>query len=182
MKSIERRQAGQQGDTFLCLLSVCANQTTNKTRTMKQKRIKLLHWAVTLLTAFSAVAAQAADKKKPNIVVIWGDDIGWFNISAYNQGMMGYKTPNIDRVAKGGALFTDWYGQNSCTPAARASSPARSVFAPACSRSVCGREGRFAGARRDHCPIAQGAGLHDRAVRQEPRRRPRRASAHGAWL
>src|SRR5207244_3698095 len=53
--------------------------------------------------------------KKPNILIIWGDDIGWFNISAYNQGMMGYKTPNIDRIAKEGALFTDWYGQQSCT-------------------------------------------------------------------
>jgi arylsulfatase len=64
---------------------------------------------------FSAIApAQAADKK-PNILVVWGDDIGYWNISAYNQGMMGYKTPNIDRIAKGGALFTDWYGQQSCT-------------------------------------------------------------------
>jgi arylsulfatase A-like enzyme len=53
--------------------------------------------------------------KKPNILIIWGDDIGWFNISAYNLGMMGYKTPNIDRIAKEGALFTDWYGQQSCT-------------------------------------------------------------------
>ncbi|MFT4518040.1 MAG: arylsulfatase A-like enzyme [Halioglobus sp.] len=60
-----------------------------------------------------SVVAQAADK--PNILIIWGDDIGWFNISAYNQGMMGYKTPNIDRIAKQGALFTDWYGQQSCT-------------------------------------------------------------------
>jgi arylsulfatase len=61
-------------------------------------------------------AAKAEDtKKKPNIVVIWGDDIGYWNISAYNQGMMGYKTPNIDRIAKEGALFTDWYGQQSCT-------------------------------------------------------------------
>ncbi len=63
--------------------------------------------------------AQAADKK-PNILIIWGDDIGYWNISAYNQGMMGYKTPNIDRIAKEGALFTDWYGQQSCT-AGRAS-------------------------------------------------------------
>jgi arylsulfatase len=47
--------------------------------------------------------------------VIWGDDIGWYNISAYNQGMMGYKTPNIDHIAKEGAMFTDWYGQQSCT-------------------------------------------------------------------
>ena len=52
---------------------------------------------------------------KPNILVIWGDDIGWFNISAYNHGMMGYKTPNIDRIANEGALFTDWYGEQSCT-------------------------------------------------------------------
>lgn len=52
---------------------------------------------------------------KPNILIIWGDDIGYWNISAYNQGMMGYKTPNIDRIAKEGALFTDWYGQQSCT-------------------------------------------------------------------
>jgi arylsulfatase len=52
---------------------------------------------------------------KPNILIIWGDDIGWFNISAYNHGIMGYKTPNIDRIAKEGALFTDWYGQQSCT-------------------------------------------------------------------
>lgn len=53
--------------------------------------------------------------KKPNILIIWGDDIGWFNVSAYNHGIMGYRTPNIDRVAKEGALFTDWYGQQSCT-------------------------------------------------------------------
>ena len=52
---------------------------------------------------------------KPNILVIWGDDIGWMNTSAYNRGMMGYKTPNIDRIANEGALFTDWYGQQSCT-------------------------------------------------------------------
>lgn len=54
-------------------------------------------------------------EKKPNILVLWGDDIGWFNISAYNLGIMGYRTPNIDRVAKEGALFTDFYAQQSCT-------------------------------------------------------------------
>jgi arylsulfatase A-like enzyme len=63
------------------------------------------------LTAFTASAQQ----KKPNILVIWGDDIGWYNVSAYNQGVMGYKTPNIDRIAHEGAMFTDWYGQQSCT-------------------------------------------------------------------
>jgi arylsulfatase A-like enzyme len=54
-------------------------------------------------------------KKKPNILFIMGDDIGWYNISAYNLGLMGYRTPNIDSIAKQGALFTDWYGQQSCT-------------------------------------------------------------------
>jgi arylsulfatase len=53
--------------------------------------------------------------KQPNILVIWGDDIGWFNVSAYNHGVMGYRTPSIDRIAKEGAMFTDWYGQQSCT-------------------------------------------------------------------
>jgi arylsulfatase A-like enzyme len=53
--------------------------------------------------------------QKPNILILWGDDIGYWNISAYNQGMMGYKTPNIDRIAQEGGLFTDYYGQQSCT-------------------------------------------------------------------
>ena len=53
--------------------------------------------------------------KRPNILLIMGDDIGWFNLSAYNHGLMGYQTPNIDRLAKEGAMFTDWYGQQSCT-------------------------------------------------------------------
>ena len=66
-----------------------------------------------ILFLFSFVSLMAQDK--PNILVIWGDDIGQFNISAYNMGMMGYKTPNIDRIAKEGAIFTDWYGQQSCT-------------------------------------------------------------------
>jgi arylsulfatase len=72
--------------------------------------------AIALVCAvmISALPAAAADKK-PNILVIWGDDIGWFNVSAYNHGMMGYKTPNIDSIAKEGALFTDWYGEQSCT-------------------------------------------------------------------
>jgi len=66
-----------------------------------------------------ATTAQATGKK-PNIVVIWGDDIGVHNISAYNHGIMGYRTPNIDRIAREGALFTDSYSQQSCT-AGRAS-------------------------------------------------------------
>ena len=58
-------------------------------------------------------ALHAADK--PNILVIWGDDIGIWNISRYNMGMMGYQTPNIDRIANEGVIFTDYYGEQSCT-------------------------------------------------------------------
>jgi hypothetical protein len=54
-------------------------------------------------------------EKKPNILVIWGDDIGTWNISHNNRGMMGYMTPNIDRIAREGVSFTDYYGQQSCT-------------------------------------------------------------------
>jgi len=55
------------------------------------------------------------DKSKPNILIIWGDDIGFWNISFNNRGMMGYQTPNIDRIAREGISFTDYYGQQSCT-------------------------------------------------------------------
>ena len=54
--------------------------------------------------------------KKPNILVIMPDDVGYWNISAYNRGVMGYRTPNIDRLAEEGALFSDQYAQPSCTP------------------------------------------------------------------
>jgi arylsulfatase len=88
--------------------------------------MKLRLVALALVLAWGVVAtAQAADTaaapaKKPNIVIIWGDDIGQSNISAYSRGLMGYKTPNIDRVAKEGMMFTDYYAEQSCT-AGRAS-------------------------------------------------------------
>lgn len=60
-------------------------------------------------------AASNSNSAKPNILVIMGDDIGWYNTSAYNNGVMGYRTPNIDSIAREGVLFTDAYGQQSCT-------------------------------------------------------------------
>ena len=83
---------------------------------MNAKRLVLLMATIScmLFWASHAFAAETA-AKKPNILIIWGDDIGQFNVSAYNQGMMGYRTPNIDSIAREGALFTDWYGQQSCT-------------------------------------------------------------------
>jgi len=62
-----------------------------------------------------APATAQTTAKKPNILVLFGDDIGYWNISAYNRGMMGYRTPNIDSIAKEGAIFTDAYAQQSCT-------------------------------------------------------------------
>src|SRR5438309_6051380 len=53
--------------------------------------------------------------KQPNILILWGDDVGYWNISRNNDGMMGYQTPNIDRIAQEGVKLTDWYGQQSCT-------------------------------------------------------------------
>src|SRR5450755_5019365 len=68
----------------------------------------------------AAAQAQAATAKQPNIVIIWGDDIGQTDVSAYSMGLMGFHTPNIDRVAKEGMIFTDYYAEQSCT-AGRAS-------------------------------------------------------------
>ncbi|MCZ6858749.1 MAG: sulfatase-like hydrolase/transferase, partial [Alphaproteobacteria bacterium] len=76
----------------------------------------MLFCALTL----TASLAQAATQNKPNILVIWGDDVGMYNISAYHRGMLGGSTPNIDRLANEGAIFTDAYAQQSCT-AGRAS-------------------------------------------------------------
>ena len=84
------------------------------------RRVTLFFAAFVLLCLIVPPHAQARQTpstptKKPNILIIWGDDIGYWNVSANNQGMMGYRTPNIDRIAKEGANFTDWYGQQSCT-------------------------------------------------------------------
>ncbi len=79
-----------------------------------------------------------ATPTKPNILFIMADDIGWFNVSCYNHGVMGYQTPNIDKIAKQGAMFTDfWYGQQSCTAGrARPLLRANRQYVPASPRSA----------------------------------------------
>lgn len=83
-----------------------------------------------LLSVFllSNVTDTFAQAKKPNILVIWGDDIGQSNISAYTRGLMGYKTPNIDRVANEGMMFTDYYSEQSCTAGRSSFILGQSVF------------------------------------------------------
>ena len=84
---------------------------------MRTKKIPLLLAMLVGVGVSLAVvpAARAQNGDKPNILVIWGDDIGITNISAYSRGLMGYETPNIDRIANEGAIFTDYYGEQSCT-------------------------------------------------------------------
>jgi arylsulfatase len=86
----------------------------------------LLSLAVLPMLAPLAAANDAA--QKPNILVIWGDDIGQSNISAYTMGLMGYRTPGIDRIAREGMIFTDYYGEQSCTAGRSSFITGQSVF------------------------------------------------------
>ena len=113
--------------------------------TMSLKRVSVVMAAAALLSftsVASPVSAQEAEKApdastspkpeaktdKPNILVIWGDDIGQGNISAYTKGLMGYRTPNIDRIANEGMIFTDYYGEQSCTAGRSSFITGQSVF------------------------------------------------------
>jgi arylsulfatase len=106
-----------------------------------------------LLIAFiilSVVALTAQDK--PNVLVIWGDDIGQSNISAYSKGMMGYHTPNIDRIADEGIIFTDYYGEQSCTAGRSSFITGQSVFRTGLSK--VGLPGADLGLREEDPTIA----------------------------
>src|SRR5260221_5775410 len=80
---------------------------------------KVVGYGLSVLTATVALIGAAgplqAQEKKPNILVIMGDDVGWFNIGAYHRGIMSGKTPNLDKLAAEGLLFTDYYAEASCT-------------------------------------------------------------------
>ena len=92
----------------------------NRRRTLRIGAAIAVAGSIICAATAGATPAMAQQQQKPNIVIIWGDDIGQSNISAYSRGLMGYKTPNIDRIAKEGMMFTDYYGEQSCT-AGRAS-------------------------------------------------------------
>ncbi len=97
---------------------------------MKSKRLPGLFSVVlvSIALALTPLVAAAAKAKKPNILVIWGDDIGQSNISHYTRGLMGYKTPNIDRIASEGMAFTDYYAEQSCTAGRSSFIMGQSVF------------------------------------------------------
>ncbi|MCA8884504.1 MAG: sulfatase-like hydrolase/transferase, partial [Rhodobacteraceae bacterium] len=90
-------------------------------------RLGRLH-GLALAFTIGATALAAQEAAKPNILVIWGDDIGQSNISAYSRGLMGYHTPNIDRIAAEGMMFTDYYGEQSCTAGRASFIMGQSVF------------------------------------------------------
>ena len=94
-----------------------------------------------------------AKQSKPNILVIWGDDIGMWNLSCYSRGMMGYQTPNIDRLAQEGMLFTDCYGEQSCTAGRSAFITGQSVFRTGLSK--VGLPGAELGMRAEDPTIAE---------------------------
>lgn len=109
--------------------------------------------SLTAATRTAQAQAAAATGKKPNIVVIWGDDIGQSDISAYTMGLMGFRTPNIDRVAREGMLFTDYYGEQSCTAGRAAFLTGQSVFRTG--NSKVGLPGATVGLQKEDPTIAE---------------------------
>ena len=110
---------------------------------------------------------------KPNILVLWGDDIGWWNISYNSRGQMGYRTPNIDRIGNEGAAFTDFYGQQSCTAGRSAFITGQNPIRTGLTKvGMPGADSRAAGGGSHHRRAAQAAWLRHRPVRQEPPGRP----------
>ncbi|MGY6216778.1 arylsulfatase [Methylolobus aquaticus] len=110
--------------------------------------------AVAMFTAGSLLAASSfAATDKPNIVIIWGDDVGQSNISTYTKGMMGYRTPNIDRIANEGITFTDYYAEQSCTAGRSAFITGQSVFRTGLSK--VGMPGADTGLRKEDATIAE---------------------------
>jgi arylsulfatase A-like enzyme len=103
--------------------------------------------------AATPTAPAQTENKKPNIVIIWGDDIGQANVSAYTKGVMGYKTPNIDRVANEGVIFTDYYAEQSCTAGRSAFITGQSVFRTGLSK--VGMPGADLGLRKEDPTIAE---------------------------
>lgn len=107
---------------------------------------------IAFLFAFVLLSGIANAQDKPNILVIWGDDIGQSNISAYTKGMMGYHTPNIDRIADEGIIFTDYYGEQSCTAGRSSFITGQSVFRTGLSK--VGLPGADLGLREEDPTIA----------------------------
>src|SRR5688572_20483001 len=117
------------------------------------KQIQLMFFSLVCVLGLIGPVVAQTPAKQPNVLVIWGDDIGYWNISAYSKGMMGYQTPNIDRVANEGMLFTDCYAEQSCTAGRAAFIMGQSVFRSGLSK--VGLPGAAAGMRSEDPTIAE---------------------------
>ena len=149
---------------------------------MNLRKFMAATMAVLAVTLFAASSA-SAQNKKPNILFIMGDDIGWMQPSIYHRGLMVGETPNIDRIANEGAIFMDYYAEQSCTAGRNAfftgMHPLRTgMIPPQLPGQPVLPATRHAGARQ----VPARPRLYDRRVRQEPPRRPLRGAADVAWL
>jgi len=162
-----------------------SDQANNPSNHLDRRNLLLAGTALVAAASVGSTAAvqtaqaqqqpAAAAGRPPNILVIWGDDIGFWNISHNNRGMMGYMTPNIDRIAREGLSFTDYYGQQSCTAGRAAfiggNVPLRTgmtkVGLPGAKEGWQAEDGCDASDRHEE------PGLRHRSVRQEPPGRPR---------
>ena len=142
-----------------------ANTKEEPTVGLDRQSILMSGASLVAMSALGATSARAQDQMKPqavpsapggakpNILVIWGDDIGQGNISAYTKGLMGYRTPNIDRVANEGMIFTDYYGEQSCTAGRSSFITGQSVFRTGLSK--VGLPGADLGLRAEDPTIAK---------------------------
>ena len=122
--------------------------------------------AVSVWTLAGSLAHAQGDK--PNFLIIWGDDVGITNISAYSHGLMGYQTPNIDRIAEEGALFTDYYAEQSCTAGRSSFITGQLPFRVGLSKvGMPGAKQGISDEGPDHCRTPQTPWLRFRPVRQE---------------
>jgi arylsulfatase A-like enzyme len=134
------------------LFSLASASSEGRKPGMKIYRKLSTALAFSLGLGVAATPALAQATKKPNIVIIWGDDIGQSNLSAYTNGLMGYRTPNIDSVARDGVIFTDYYGEQSCTAGRSAFITGQSVYRTGLSK--VGLPGADLGLRKEDPTIA----------------------------
>jgi arylsulfatase len=127
------------------------------------------HLLALVVALIAANGAQAQQTAKPNILVIFGDDIGQANISAYTRGVMGYRTPNIDRLAREGMMFTDYYAEQSCTAGRSSFITGQATLRTGLSK--VGLPGAALGLQPQDITSAQTARLRHWPVWQEPSRR-----------
>jgi arylsulfatase len=138
-------------------------ETATEDRTLNRRSILLGGSTIAAATAIATTSRQisvaqaqqpaAPSGRKPNILVIWGDDIGITDLSVYSLGLMGFRTPNIDRIAREGMIFTDYYGEQSCTTGRSAFITGQSVFRTGLSK--VGLPGATLGLQKEDPTIAE---------------------------